>query len=550
MTRRAVANARQRIFAVRIGMSRIEQPAAARIGQRRRRPRASTWSAAASASAPVNPRPASSRTTRGALRGDALGRTIDRGPRSAHWRNSRWATMPIWRAVSRTQSNSTTLLVGGSRARWDRQHWRQGWRPPVERQAQQRHAGAARLTPARQARPKAAAEDRPRARPKARTARCRAKACASAVAHRRPVRCRAPRSSAIAFWRACNRRRAAERARRPPRWPRACSGIRTPGRARRGRRALRRSAPAAVRSARRRQRISCGAPLPGAPARPGMTTTSNSSPLARCKVMMRTFASAPAPVSMKVAASASRKAFQSDTSAPGACSASSAKKRSAASRSLASATHAGPPRASQTPRTAAASGMRPRSATAGCNRRSQSLKRRAPSADIGRAPHCAGACVRDDRFAQAPPRCRAVEREKIGQGQPAPRRAQHGKPGEPVVGLDQRVRQRREIEDRLAIGHPIEIDCSESECRLLAAREEFPRGRRACARGSRHSARVGQRGANVRDDFRCFIGVAGASFDCNAGRRSAGSTGLAARNATTAFGRTRRCVDRSARRRG
>ena len=35
MDRRAVANAGQRVFTVRIGMSRIEQPAAARVGQRR-----------------------------------------------------------------------------------------------------------------------------------------------------------------------------------------------------------------------------------------------------------------------------------------------------------------------------------------------------------------------------------------------------------------------------------------------------------------------------------------------------------------------------------
>ena len=89
-------------------------------------------------------------------------------------------------------------------------------------------------------------------------------------------------------------------------------------------------------------------------------------------------------------ASASRKAFQSDTSAAGACSASSVKKRSAASRSLGSPTHAGPPSASQTPRTAADSGMRPRSATNGAMQEASRCSRCAPSSDMSSGLACAG----------------------------------------------------------------------------------------------------------------------------------------------------------------
>ena len=216
-------------------------------------------------------------------------------PSSAHWRNSRWATMPIWRAVSRTQSNSTTCSsAAAARVRSAAQAAAAVAASPAAGAAVARrrtHLDGVVPWP----RPKAsAAEDRLRSRPKAPKARCRAKACASAVAHSRPLRRRAPWLSAIAFWRGCNRRRAAERVRRLPRWRRVRSGIRTPGRARRGRRALRRSAPSSSPPARRRQRNSCGAPLPGGFARPGMTTTSNSSPFARCKVMIRTFASAPA----------------------------------------------------------------------------------------------------------------------------------------------------------------------------------------------------------------------------------------------------------------
>ena len=202
-------------------------------GSNSQRPRASrsvvatassTWPAAASASSPVNPRPRARARPR--MRSRRYVRPPSaRCPSSAIGASSRCATMPIWRArLARPVELDGRGSSDGWHARGDRQRWRQRRKPPVERQAQQRDAAGTRSAAAAMA----AASGRSRSdRPDRRPQRGRARSPREGFFHR----CRAFSSGSMPsaavrcrrrLARVCNRRRAADPARRRLRRRPAC----------------------------------------------------------------------------------------------------------------------------------------------------------------------------------------------------------------------------------------------------------------------------------------------------------------------------------------
>ncbi len=70
----------------------------------------------------------------------------------------------------------------------------------------------------------------------------------------------------------------------------------------------------------------------------------------------------------------------------------------------------------------------------------------------------AGDRIRFQHRGEERPRRRDGDGVQVGQGEAAPRGAQHGEPREPVRGLGQRVGERRKIADRRALGQRLQLD--------------------------------------------------------------------------------------------
>ena len=114
---------------------------------------------------------------------------------------------------------------------------------------------------------------------------------------------------------------------------------------------------------------------------------------------------------------------------------------------------------------------------------------------------CAGP---DDGIAQRPAVASADEREQVRERQSAPRCAQRCEPGRAIRGLHQRMRERGEIEHRLALGKPIQIDRRIRDS-CSAQRRQQLREIGALAHEDRDRLRIaGQRGANAPHDRRGF----------------------------------------------
>ncbi len=98
-------------------------------------------------------------------------------------------------------------------------------------------------------------------------------------------------------------------------------------------------------------------------------------------------------------------------------------------------------------------------------------------------------------------------RDEIRQRQAAPRRAQHREPREAIGGLDQRVRQRNQIENGLAFGQRVELDGRVGNVGLAQCRKyAIEMSARADEHGNRPVAGA-ERGMNQRDDAVRFAGI-------------------------------------------
>ncbi len=198
-----------------------------------------------------------------------------------------------------------------------------------------------------------------------------------------------------------------------------------------------------------------------------MMTVSNSRPLARNSVMTFTFVIASSADVTKRTASSSCSACQSSMSPPVACARSSARKSSTAAKSTASSIVAGPPSASHAPRTRSAMSTRPCSPNAGARTFAMRATRARPSSD---SPSIVSSRLK--RLARPHSQVLA-HREQVREHEPAPRCAQHRERGEPIGGLQQRVREAQEVEDRLARAERVELDCREGNARCAQRRQDL-----------------------------------------------------------------------------
>ena len=232
---------------------------------------------------------------------------------------------------------------------------------------------------------------------------------------------------------------------------------------------------------------------------------SNSRPLALCSVMTCTRgARSRVGVRMQPRERSRRAPANRACRRATSCAATSAKNRSAASRSIGSSSVAPPPSASHAPRTRSATPARPRASSAGASTDATRAKR-VPALGRQAVDRLRRVHQRGDR-AVASRVGGSGNGEEVRQHEPAPRRAQHGEPGEPIGGLHERVRQRHEIEHGLPLAERRRARPRRTGSPPRAAPAGARRDARARGPGSRRSCAPSASAArDVSDDRPRFV---------------------------------------------